>query len=78
MRIRYKAWARPELEDVYKRQVYHFHDGFLKYTNVMRGKYPKTLRKIKVEEELIPQRFLQASKGWIRYKPLLLSLIHIL
>ena len=37
----------------------------------MRGKYPKVLRKIKVEEELIPQRFLQASKGWIRYKPLL-------
>ena len=57
---------------VIKVPVYHFHDGFLKYTNVMRGKYPKTLRKIKVEEELIPQRFLQASKGWIRYKPLLL------
>ncbi len=56
---------------VIKIPVYHFHDGFLKYTNVMRGKYPKVLRKIKVEEELIPQRFLQASKGWIRYKPLL-------
>ena len=56
---------------VIKVPVYHFHDGFLKYTNIMRGKYPKTLRKIKVEEELIPQRFLQASKGWIRYKPLL-------
>ena len=37
----------------------------------MRKKYPKTLRKIKIEEELIPQRFLQASRGWIKYKPLL-------
>jgi hypothetical protein len=51
--------------------VYHFHDGFLKYTCIMRKKYPKTLRKIKIEEELIPQRFLQASRGWIKYKPLL-------
>ena len=31
----------------------------------MRKKYPKTLRKIKIEEELIPQRFLQASKAGI-------------
>ena len=31
---------------VIKVPVYHFHDGFLKYTNIARQKYPKTLRKI--------------------------------
>ena len=56
---------------VIKVPVYHFHDGFLKYTNIIRGKYPKTLRKIKANEE-VEQRFLKASRGWIKYKPLLL------
>lgn len=55
---------------VIKVPVYHFHDGFLKYTNITRGKYPKTLRKIKSSEEMIEQRFFKASRGWIRYKPL--------
>ncbi len=55
---------------VIKIPVYHFHDGFLKYTNILRGKYPKTLRKIKVEDEQIAKRFIQASRGWIKYKPL--------
>lgn len=51
---------------------YHFHDGFLKYKSILKDNFPKTLRKIKVDEELIPQRFLNASRGWIKYKPLLL------
>ncbi len=55
---------------VIKVPVYHFHDGFLKYTNILRGKYPKNLRKIKVEDEQIAKRFIQASRGWIKYKPL--------
>ena len=55
---------------VIKVPVYHFHDGFLKYTNITRGKYPKTLRKIKTSEEQIEQRFYKASRGWIKYKPL--------
>lgn len=55
---------------VIKVPVYHFHDGFLKYTNIMKKKYPKTLRKIKTTEEQIFQRFLSASRGWIKYKPL--------
>lgn len=55
---------------VIKVPVYHFHDGFLKYTNITRKKYPKTLRKIKSSEEQILQRFLNASRGWIKYKPL--------
>ncbi|MBP3708235.1 MAG: hypothetical protein J6J36_06485 [Clostridia bacterium] len=52
--------------------VYHFHDGFLKYTEIMEGKYPKTLRKINVREEKVKSRFLSATMGWIKYKPLLL------
>ena len=52
--------------------VYHFHDGFLKYTEIMNGEYPKTLRKIKIKEENIKQRFFKAAIGWIKYKPLLL------
>lgn len=57
---------------VLKVPVYHFHDGFLKYSSITKGKYPKRLRKIKVEEENIETRFLKASKGWIKYKPLLM------
>ena len=57
---------------VYKIPVYHFHDGFLKYTSIMKGEYPKSLRKITVKEDSIKNRFLKASLGWIRYKPLLL------
>lgn len=52
--------------------TYHFHDGFLKYTQIMRGRLPKSLRKINVDEESIEYRFLKASLGWIKYKPLLM------
>ena len=54
--------------------VYHFHDGFLKYREIMKETYPEQLRKIKVDEKLIPQRFINASRGWVKYKPLLLFL----
>ena len=57
---------------IIKVPVYHFHDGFLKYTSVVRQKYPKTLRKIKATDEEVEQRFLKASRGWMKYKPLLL------
>lgn len=52
--------------------VYHFHDGFLKYTEIMEGIYPKSLRKINIKEQNIKTRFLKATIGWIKYKPLLL------
>jgi len=52
--------------------VYHFHDGFLKYTEIMEEKYPKNLRKINVREECVKSRFLKATMGWLKYKPLLL------
>lgn len=55
--------------------TYHFHDGFLKYTNIIAKKYPKKLNKIAYEGDMsIEERFLKASKGWIKYKPLLLYL----
>lgn len=54
--------------------LYHFHDGFLKYTSIMKENYPKRLRRIKTEEEDIKARFLKASLGWIKYKPLFLYL----
>lgn len=52
--------------------VYHFHDGFLKYTSIMEEKYPKKLRRIQRKEEMVGSRFLKASLGWLKYKPLLL------
>lgn len=52
--------------------VYHFHDGFLKYTDIIEEKYPKALRKINVKEDCVKSRFLNATIGWIKYKPLLL------
>ena len=52
--------------------LYHFHDGFLKYTKIMEGDFPKVLRKINIKEDNIKLRFLKASSGWIKYKPLLL------
>jgi len=60
---------------IIKIPVYHFHDGFLKYTSIMKEKYPKKLRKIKPEEASIEIRFLKASKGWIKYKPLLMYIM---
>lgn len=60
---------------VMKVPVYHFHDGFLKYTGIMKGNYPKTLRKIRSTEDEIEQRFLKASRGWIKYKPLLMYIM---
>jgi len=57
---------------VKKIPVYHFHDGFLKYKNIMNNRYPKFLRKISTEEDSIESRFLRASLGWIKYKPLLM------
>ena len=57
---------------IFRIPVYHFHDGFLKYTEIMDKVYPKCLRKINIKEECIETRFLKATIGWIKYKPLLL------
>lgn len=50
--------------------AYHFHDGFLKFTGIMKEKYPKRPLKIVLEDNGIEQRFYKATLGWIKYKPL--------
>lgn len=63
-----------KLEDskVLKVPVYHFHDGFLMYPEIMLSKFPKSLAKADNSEKIIEKRFFKASIGWIRYKPLLM------
>lgn len=51
--------------------TYHFHDSFLQYTNIMKDRYPKKLTEISLVDAEIEQRFLKATIGWTRYKPLL-------
>ena len=51
--------------------AYHFHDCFLKYTSLMKERYPKVLRKIALDDNGIEQRFLKTTIGWTKYKPLL-------
>ena len=57
---------------VLKVPVYHFHDGFLKYPEIMLDNFPTVLEKADNSEKKIENRFFKASIGWIRYKPLLL------
>ena len=55
--------------------VYHFHDGFLKYKQIMSKKYPEELRLIRHSEEAVEKRFFNACLGWIKYKPLLIYIL---
>ena len=56
---------------VLKIPTYHFHDCFLKFISLMNDKFPKTLRRIALEDNGIEQRFFKTTLGWIKYKPLL-------
>ena len=60
---------------VMKVPVYHFHDGFLKYRQIMSNKFPKTLRLIRHSEDTVEKRFYKACLGWIKYKPLLVYIL---
>ena len=51
--------------------TYHFHDCFLKFTGLMKDKFPKVLRRIALDDTGIEQRFLKTTIGWTKYKPLL-------
>ena len=51
--------------------TYHFHDSFLKFTTLMKEKYPKTLQRVSLDDTGIEQRFLKTTIGWTKYKPLL-------
>ncbi len=55
--------------------TYHFHDSFLKYPGIVRGKLPKKFEKLSVKDADIGERFLKASMGWIKYKPLLMYIM---
>lgn len=56
---------------VLKIPLYHFHDGFLKCKEIMKGELPENLIKITSEkDQYVEKRFLNASRGWIKYKPL--------
>ncbi|HEY5583848.1 MAG TPA: hypothetical protein VIK78_05070 [Ruminiclostridium sp.] len=58
--------------DIRKVPCYTFHDGFSTYEHLLRGVLPNKLKAIKADSGVITKRFLKASIGWIRYKPLLL------
>jgi len=62
------------LEDLKVLRVpcYTFHDGFLKYPQILSGVLPHNLKPIMHYEEVIQKRFIKACLGWIRYKPLLM------
>lgn len=57
---------------IQKVPVYTFHDGFLRYPSILKGVLPPTLEAIQSGQVSVQERFLKASIGWVRYKPLLL------
>lgn len=56
---------------VLKVPVYTFHDGFLNYKNILKGVLPITLQAVDSNSPVIIKRFINATIGWIRYKPLM-------
>lgn len=52
--------------------VYHFHDSFLTYTNILNKEYPDHIEDVNPEDENIKKRFIKVSKGWMKYRPLYL------
>ncbi len=57
---------------VLKVPCYTFHDGFLNYKNILNGILPTTLNAVDSSLGVIVKRFVNASIGWIRYKPLMI------
>ena len=58
--------------NIRKIHCYTFHDGFSTYEHLLRGVLPNKLMPMRTDSSVITKRFLRASIGWIRYKPLLL------
>jgi len=58
--------------NIRKVPCYTFHDGFSTYQHLLLGVLPNKLRAMSADSSIITKRFLRASIGWIRYKPLLL------
>lgn len=61
---------------VIKVPCYTFHDGFSMYNNILNGVLPITLKPIENVSPLILKRFVNATIGWIRYKPLLVYILN--
>lgn len=58
--------------NIRKVPCYTFHDGFSTYEHLLLGVLPNKLKVMRADSAVINKRFLKASIGWIRYKPLLL------
>lgn len=56
---------------VVKVPCFTFHDAFLEYKRLLNGVLPIELIGVTAQSTSVRQRFLKASIGWIRYKPLL-------
>lgn len=56
---------------VVKIPCYTFHDGYSAYAQLLTGTLPNALKMMKSSVAANNKRFLKASIGWIRYKPLL-------
>jgi len=56
---------------VVKVPCYAFHDGFSMYKSILNGVLPVVLLPIKSTSTEVRIRFINATIGWIRYKPLL-------
>lgn len=56
---------------VIKVPCYTFHDGFAMYNHILNGVLPTDLGAISTENDAVVTRFIKATIGWIRYKPLL-------
>jgi len=56
---------------VLKVPCYSFHDGFSMYNYILHGVLPVSLEAIDVTSISVLKRFIAATIGWIRYKPLL-------
>jgi hypothetical protein len=55
-----------------KIHCYTFHDGFGEYENLLHGVLPTQLKTMRPDKSAVTNRFLKATIGWIRYKPLLI------
>ncbi|MDR0841012.1 MAG: hypothetical protein LBN26_06480 [Christensenellaceae bacterium] len=63
--------------EIRKAPCYTFHDGFGLYEQLLLGVLPNALKTIYPDNGAVTERFLNASIGWIRYKPLLLYILDL-
>lgn len=56
---------------ILKVPAYAFHDGFMSCSGILKGVLPSHLDPIDTNQRSTRDRFLAASVGWVRYKPLL-------